>query len=108
VRFYTSEEAARIPVELGHIVPARRRLAYSHHFLSQRPPASSHRFVEPLEEGGITAVAYAPGRLEVEAIVRKRFEQSLAEPAMPTEAIVAGLASDLRAWLAKMQLKGLL
>lgn len=108
VRFYLTDEAIRIPTEFGHIVPVRRRQAYGDMLLKQRPPASSRRFVEPLEDGGITAPAYAPGRLEVEAIVRKRLEQSLAAPDVPTEKIVAGLASDLRAWLVKMQQKGLL
>lgn len=108
VQFYLSDEIARIPTEVGHIVPTRRRQAHSDLLLALHPPASSRRWVEPLEQDGITAVAYAPGRLEVEAIIQKRFEQSLAEPDLPTERIVAGLASDLRAWLAKMQQKGLL
>lgn len=108
LRFYLSDEAICIPTEFGHIVPARRRQAYGDMLLALRPPESSRRFVEPLEQGGTTAPAYAPGRLEVEAIIRKRFEQSLAEPSLPTERIVAGLASDLRSWLAKMQQKGLL
>lgn len=108
VRFYVSEHAVEIPVKAGQIVPVRRSQAQGPLFLRETPPASLHHFVAPIETGAITALAYCPGRLELEEIVRKRFEQSLAEPNVPSEEIVRGLAADLRAWLAKMKEKGLL
>lgn len=108
LRFYVSDEAAAVPVRAGHIVPTRRRQATSGFFLDQKPPAAMQHFVTPLEAGGLTNIAYCPGRLELEEIVRKRLEQSLAEPATPAEAIVRGLDSDVRAWLAKQREKGLL
>ena len=108
LRFYVSDEAAEVPVKAGHVVPARRRQAYGDFFLNEHPPASMRRFVEPMEAGGLTALAYCPGRLELEDIVRRRFEQSLAEPDTPAQTIVRGLDADVRAWLARMKEKGLL
>jgi hypothetical protein len=95
------------PVQLGQIVPVRRRQATGAAFLDQRPPASTQVFVEAME-AGITAVAYCPGRQAVEEIITKRFEQLLAEPDVPVERIAAGLGADLRAWLRQMQQKGYL
>lgn len=108
LRFYISDSAVAVPVQAGQIVPTRRRQAYGDLFLREQPPSSMRRYVEPMETGGITALAYCPGRLELEEIVRKRFEQSLAEPDVPATEIVHGLADDVRAWLAKMKEKGLL
>ncbi len=108
IRFYVSDPAAEIPVKAGHVVPARRRQAYSEFFLNQHPPASTLRYVEPMEAGGLTAIAYCPGRLELEEIVRRRFEQSLAEPHLPTRDIVHALDTDVRAWLSRQKEKGLL
>lgn len=108
LRFYVSDEAAAVPVRAGHIVPAKRRHATSAFFLEQGPPASIHHFVAPLEAGGLTNLAYCPGRLELEEIVRKRLEQSLAEPTLPAADIVRALDLDVRAWLAKQREKGLL
>ena len=97
-----------MPAKAGQSVPARRRQAYSDWFLRQSTPPSIRRYVEPMETGGLTALAYCPGRLELEEIVRKRFEQSLAEPDLPSTEIVHHLDTDVRAWLAKMKEKGLL
>lgn len=108
IRFYVSDTAAEVPAKAGQSVPARRRQAYSDWFLHEPSPSSIRRYVEPMEAGGLTALAYCPGRLELEEIVRKRFEQSLAEPGIPAQEIVHGLAADVRAWLAKMKEKGLL
>jgi ABC-type glycerol-3-phosphate transport system substrate-binding protein len=108
IRFYVSDAAVEVPVKAGQVVPARRRQATSELFLGESPPASMHRFVEPMEAGGLTALVYSPGRLELEEIVRKRFEQSLAEPNTPTADIVRGLDTDVRAWLARIKEKGLL
>lgn len=108
IRFYVSDAATAIPVGLGHIVPTRRRQALGELFLGREQPALNRHYIEPLESGELAAVAYAPGRLEVEAIVRRRFEQALSEPGVPAERIVAGLATDLRAWLERMREKGLL
>jgi ABC-type Fe3+ transport system substrate-binding protein len=108
IRFYVGDTAAKILVDGGRTVPVRRRQAYGEILQSVHPPESSRYWAEPLEAGRIEGLAYTPGRLEVDTIVRKRFEQALAEPDLPTERIVAGLAADLRAWLAKMQESGLL
>jgi ABC-type glycerol-3-phosphate transport system substrate-binding protein len=108
VRFYVSDAAVEVPVKAGQIVPVRRRQAYGDLFLNEHPPASMLRYIEPMEAGGLTALAYCPGRLELEEIVRKRFEQSLAEPHVPARDIVRGLDADARAWLARQKEKGLL
>src|SRR4051812_13340074 len=107
LRFYASDAGVEYPVQLGQIVPVRRRQATGKFFLNQQPPASTQTFVEAMETG-ITAVAYCPGRQAVEEIVTKRFEQVLAEPDVPVARIVAGLDADLRAWLQQMQQKGYL
>jgi multiple sugar transport system substrate-binding protein len=107
VRFYASDAGVEYPVQLGQIVPVRRRQATGSLFLGQHPPASTGAFVEAME-AGITAVAYCPGRQAVEEIITKRFEQVLAEPDVPVERIVAGLGADLREWLRQMQQKGYL
>jgi hypothetical protein len=65
-------------------------------------------FVEPMEAGGLTNLVYCPGRLELEEIVRKRLEQSLAEPELPSSEIARALAVDARAWLARQREKGFL
>lgn len=108
IRFYVSDRAAAVPIDAGQIVPVRRRQAFGELFLRQAPPASMLRYVEPMEAGGLAALAYCPGRLELEEIVRKRFEQSLAEPGLPARDIVRALDADIRAWLVRMQEKGLL
>ena len=105
IRFYLSDEAMAIPLAAGHVVPTRRGQVAR--WLQQPMAESAETFVRPLESG-ISAVAYSPGRLEVETLIRRRFEQSLAEPDLPAEHIVAGLAADLQAWLERMQEKGLL
>lgn len=107
VRFYASDAGIEIPVELGQIVPVRRRQAEGEKFLDQHPPASTKVYVEAMESG-LAAVAYCPGRQAVEEILNKRFEQALAEPDLPVAQIVAGLDADLRAWLRQMQEKGYL
>lgn len=107
LRFYVSDAAARIPVQFGQTVPARRSQATSF-FLDAKPPENMHAFIAPLESGGLTNLVYAPGRLELEEIVRKRFEQSLAEPGLPARDIVRALDADVRAWLARQKQKGLL
>jgi multiple sugar transport system substrate-binding protein len=108
LRFYVSDRAAEVPVKAGQIVPVRRRQAYGGFFLNEHPPASMLEYVKPMEAGGLTAIAYCPGRLELEEIVRKRFEQSLAEPDVPTREIVHGLDADVRAWFARQKEKGFL
>jgi multiple sugar transport system substrate-binding protein len=108
LKFYLTDAAVEVPVKAGHIVPVRRRQATGPLFLSQHPPASLEPYIAPLEAGGLTNLAYCPGRLELEEIVRKRFEQSLSEPSMPAEVIMKALAADVRAWLAKQKQKGLL
>jgi len=108
LKFYVSDRAAEVPIKAGQIVPARRRQATGPLFLEAKPPASMQSFVTPMESGGLTNLVYCPGRLELEEIVRKRFEQSLAEPTLPVEEIVRALDADVRAWLAKMKEKGLL
>jgi len=107
LHFYASDVGVEFPVQLGQIVPVRRRQATGELLLGQHPPASPQAFVEAMETG-ITAVAYCPGRQAVEEIITKRFEQVLAEPDVPVERIVAGLGADLRAWLQQMQQKGYL
>ncbi len=108
LRFYVSDAGISVPVNAGQIVPVRRRQAFGDLFLKQNPPASMRTFAEPLEENTTTALAYCPGRFEVEDFVTKRLEQSLAEPSTPTTQIVAALGADLRDWLKRMQEKGLL
>lgn len=108
LRFYVSEQAAEVPVQAGQVVPAKRRYATGDFFLRQHPPASLQPYVTPLEAGGLTNIAYCPGRLELEEIVRKRLEQSLAEPALPAEDIMRGLDADVRGWLAQQREKGLI
>lgn len=108
LRFYVTDAAVEVPVKAGHIVPAKRRHATGPLFLSAKPPESIQRFVDPLEPGGLTNLVYSPGRLELEEIVRKRLEQSLAEPDIPAADIARRLAADARAWLAKQQERGLL
>jgi multiple sugar transport system substrate-binding protein len=108
LRFYASDAGMEVPIERGVMAPTRRRQALGEMFLSRTPPASMRPYVEPVESGQITAMAYAPGRLEAAEIVRNRFEQSLAEPALSTAQIVAALGADLREWLKRMQEKGLL
>jgi ABC-type glycerol-3-phosphate transport system substrate-binding protein len=108
LRFYVSDAGVEPAVRAGQIVPARSRQARAEAFLGEHPPASTYQFADAMDAGGVTAIAYCPGRLEAEEIVRKRFEQALSEPGVPTEEIVAALAADLRAWLTRMQAKGLL
>lgn len=107
LRFYTSDAGNEAPIAVGQIVPVRRRQAYGEQFLSQHPPASTRHFVEPMEAGRLTALVSAPGRLAAEELVRRRFEQALAEPQVPTAEIVAALEADLRDWLERLQRKGL-
>ena len=108
LRFYVSDAAVQIPMQAGHTVPVRRRQVTGEFFLGLHPPASVRRYAEPLEAGGLAAVAYCPGRLELEEIIRRRFEQSLAEPEVAAAEIMRGLDTDVHAWLARMQQKGLL
>ena len=108
IRFYISDRAAEVPIKAGQIVPTRRRQAHGELFLNEHPPASMLRYVEPMEAGGLTAIAYCPGRLELEEIVRKRFEQSLAEPNTSARDIMRALDADVRAWLSRQKEKGLL
>ncbi len=108
LRFYLTDEAVSVPVNAGHIVPAKRRQATGPLFMSTAPPRSMQRFVDPMEASGLTNLVYCPGRLELEEIVRKRLEQSLAEPDIPAADIARGLAGDVRAWLTKQQQRGVL
>lgn len=108
LRFYISDAGVEPAVRAGQIVPAVLRQARGEVLLGEHPPASSHQYVDAMLDPGATAIAYCPGRIEAEEIVQKRFEQALAEPEIPTARIVADLATDLRAWLARMQAKGLL
>jgi hypothetical protein len=66
------------------------------------------RFTETMEPGRSSAGSYTPGSLEINELVHRRLEQSLAEPSRPAAEIVEGLAGDLRRWLGRMQKKGLL
>jgi len=108
IEYYVSAAGSKIAVTGGRMVPVRRSTAYGADFLRLQPPAAMRRYAETMEAGAASAGAYAPGLLEINELVHRRLEQSLADPALPAEDIVEGLADDLRRWQRRMQEKGFL
>ena len=101
-----SDAGIEVPISEGLFVPTRRRQALSPTFLGRHPPASTQFYVQPLEQPTALASVYTAGKLEVDEIIRKRFEQALAEPTLPAAQIAEGLATDLRGWLERLRQKG--
>lgn len=103
VDFYTSRKGAEIAMHFQRIVPVFAESAYGEEFLGLRPPESMHHFSDTMQENASLTTLYAPGSQEVTRIFNGRMEQALSEPHIPAEEIIAGLETELKRWLMRMQ-----
>ena len=105
VRYYVGVRGAEVSMRAGRTVPVFAQMAFGPAFLDLRPPASIRRFAETMLAGASTYPVYAPGAGEVSQIVQGRMEQALSDPALPVDAVLAGLRDDLERWLARSRRK---
>lgn len=99
LRHYASIAGARAFVEGARGLPLRRTAESATLRETIEVPASLDRYFEAMAADTLAPLVRVPGKMAVEEIVTRRFEQALAAPDVPAAEIVAALAADLQRWL---------
>ena len=101
LRHYASLAGARAFVEGSRGLPLRQTPGGAALRAEITVPASVESYYQAMAMETLATVVQAPGKMAVEEMVSRRFEQALAAPGVPAAEIVAALVADLNQWLAR-------